>query len=77
MYQMCAKIIILKKVLIVGGESTGKSTLVQNLALSYNTNFVSEVGRDTCKYAGGEDYMIVEDLYENILKAENKYYGCS
>lgn len=57
-----------KKVLIVGGESTGKSTLVQNLALSYNTNFVSEVGRDTCKYAGGEDYMIVEDLYENILR---------
>lgn len=57
-----------KKVLIVGGESTGKSTLVQNLALAYNTNFVAEVGRDTCDYAGGEDYMIAEDLYENILK---------
>lgn len=57
-----------QKVLIVGGESTGKSTLVQNLALAYNTNFVSEVGRDTCDYAGGEDYMIAEDLYENILR---------
>ena len=57
-----------KKVLIVGGESTGKSTLVQNLALAYNTNFVSEVGRDTCEYAGGEEYMIVEDLHENILR---------
>lgn len=57
-----------KKVLIVGGESTGKSTLVQNLALAYNTCFVSEVGRDTCDYAGGEDLMIAEDLYENFLR---------
>lgn len=57
-----------KKVLIVGGESTGKSTLVQNLALAYNTNFVSEVGRDTCEYAGGEEFMIIEDLYENFLR---------
>ena len=57
-----------RKVLIVGGESTGKSTLVQNLALAYNTNFVSEVGRDTCAYAGGEEYMTAEDLYENFLR---------
>ena len=57
-----------QKVLIVGSESTGKSTLVQNLALAYNTNFVSEVGRDTCEYAGGEEYMVAEDLYENILR---------
>lgn len=57
-----------RKVLILGGESTGKSTLVQNLALAYSTNFVSEVGRDTCAYAGGEEFMIVDDLYENLLK---------
>ena len=57
-----------QKVLIIGGESTGKSTLVQNLALAYNTNFVSEVGRDTCEYAGGEEYMIADDMYENILR---------
>lgn len=57
-----------RKVLVVGGESTGKSTLVQNLALAYNTNFVSEVGRDTCEYAGGEEFMIMDDLYENILR---------
>lgn len=56
------------KVLIVGGESTGKSTLAQNLALAYNTNFVAEVGRDTCEFAGGEEYMIAEDLYENLLR---------
>lgn len=57
-----------KKVLILGGESTGKSTLVQNLALAYNTNYVSEVGRDTCEYAGGEDFMNVNDLYENLIR---------
>ncbi len=57
-----------KKVLILGGESTGKSTLVQNLALAYNTNYVSEVGRDTCAYAGGEAFMNAGDLYENLLR---------
>lgn len=57
-----------RKVLVVGGESTGKSTLVQNLALAYNTNFVAEVGRDTCEYAGGEELMIADDLYENLLR---------
>lgn len=56
------------KVLVVGGESTGKSTLVQNLALAYNTNFVAEYGRVTSDYAGGEDFMIAEDLYENLLR---------
>lgn len=63
-----AKDYFTRKILILGGESSGKSTLVQNLALAYNTNFVSEVGRDTCEYAGGEEFMIVEDLYENLLK---------
>lgn len=57
-----------RKVLIIGGESSGKSTLVTNLALAYNTNYVSEVGRDTCEYAGGEELMVGADLIENILK---------
>lgn len=61
-----------KKVLIVGGESTGKSTLVQNLALAYNTNFVEEVGRETCDYAGGEDLMIVDDLVENFIRQKDE-----
>lgn len=59
-----------KKVLLIGGESTGKSVLTQNLALSFNTNFVSEVGRDTCEYAGGEQYMISDDLIENLVRQE-------
>lgn len=61
-----------KKVLVVGGESTGKSTLVQNLAIAYNTNFVREIGRDTCDIAGGEDFMDVNDLYENLLRQKTE-----
>lgn len=57
-----------KKVLVVGGESTGKSTLVQNLAIAYGTNFVKEVGRETCEIAGGEEYMNVDDLIENLVR---------
>lgn len=61
-----------KKVLVIGGESSGKSTLVANLALAYNTNYVSEVGRDTCEYAGGEEFMVVDDLVENLLYQRTK-----
>lgn len=57
-----------KKVLVVGGESSGKSTLVQNLALAYNTNFVEEAGRDVSAYAGSEELMIADDFYEIFLK---------
>jgi len=35
-----------KKIAILGSESTGKSTLTERLAAHYQTNFVSEVGRD-------------------------------
>lgn len=61
-----------KKVLIVGGESTGKSTLAENLALAYNTNFVTEIGRETCQYAGGEELMILEDLIENLIRQKDE-----
>mgnify|MGYP003326935732 CR=1 FL=1 len=57
-----------RKVLVVGGESTGKSTLVENLALCYNTNYVSEVGRETCARCGGEEYMTENEMYENLLR---------
>jgi len=35
-----------KRVVICGPESTGKSTLTQNLASHYNTSFVNEFARD-------------------------------
>lgn len=57
-----------KKVLIIGSESTGKSTLTANLAASYNTNYVEEIGREVCDYAGGEELMLAEDLQEILLR---------
>lgn len=61
-----------KRILIVGGESTGKSTLTENLALAYSTNFVKEIGRETCDNAGGQNYMNMSDMIENLIlqKAE-------
>lgn len=56
-----------KKVLIVGTESTGKSTLTENLANFYNTNFVHEVGRDRCEEAGKEEFMNFDDLAYNMI----------
>ena len=57
-----------RNVLIVGSESTVKSTLAQNLALAYNTNYVAEYGRVSCDYAGGEEFMLADDLFENLLR---------
>ena len=58
-----------KKVLLIGGESTGKSTLARNLAMVYNTNYLAEVGREVCDYAGGiEEMMVEEDFHEIFLR---------
>ena len=56
-----------KKVLLIGGESTGKSTLTQNLALAYNTNYVEEVGREISDRAGGIEEMMIEEDFQEIL----------
>ncbi len=55
-----------RKVLIIGHESTGKSTLVQNLAYLYNTEFVAEYGRDVCERCGGTEYMLRKDFEEIV-----------
>jgi HTH-type transcriptional repressor of NAD biosynthesis genes len=55
-----------KKVVIVGTESCGKSTLVRNLAKLYNTQYVKEYGRTMCEWAGGEDEVLTPDLYPYI-----------
>ena len=61
-----ARPFFVKTVLIIGHESTGKSTLTQNLAALYNTEFVSEYGRDVCAECGGTDFMLRAD-YEKII----------
>ncbi len=57
-----------KKVLIMGGESTGKSTLTQNLALRFNTNFLEETGRDISVRSGSDKLMLDEDFTEILLR---------
>lgn len=61
-----------KRILVVGGESTGKSTLVQNLAIAYNTNYVAEVGREVCALVGSEERMNLDDLVINLLRQKDE-----
>jgi HTH-type transcriptional repressor of NAD biosynthesis genes len=53
-----------KKVAVIGTESCGKSTLVRNLAKIFDTNFVSEYGRDMC-----EEYsnFLTEEMFDEII----------
>jgi len=57
-----------KKVLLVGGESTGKSTLTINLANYYNTNYVDEAGRELSEKSGTDRMMLQEDFTEILLQ---------
>jgi HTH-type transcriptional repressor of NAD biosynthesis genes len=55
-----------KKVLIIGSESCGKSVLTINLAHHYHTNYLEEVGRDLSELSG-TDLMMLESDYTRIL----------
>ncbi|MHB8882951.1 MAG: AAA family ATPase [Thermodesulfovibrionales bacterium] len=44
----CMREFYVKRVCIVGAESTGKTTLAQRLAEHYQTNWVPEYGREYC-----------------------------
>lgn len=57
-----------KKVLLVGGESAGKSTLTINLANYYNTNYVDEAGRELSEKSGTDTMMLPEDFTEILLQ---------
>lgn len=56
-----------KKVLLLGSESTGKSTLTINLANYYNTNYIEEAGRDLSEKSGTDLLMLSEDFTEILL----------
>ena len=47
----------LKKIVVIGPESTGKSWLCEKLAVHYNTNWVKEYARDYL-LANGKDYTL-------------------
>lgn len=57
-----------KKVLLMGGESTGKSTLTINLANYYNTNYIDEAGREISERSGTDLMMLSEDFTEILLQ---------
>ncbi|MCI7766738.1 MAG: AAA family ATPase [Oscillospiraceae bacterium] len=56
-----------KKVLVIGTESTGKSTLTQNLAMHYNTVFMEEAGRDISERSGTDTLMLPSDFTDILL----------
>ncbi|MCM3586641.1 multifunctional transcriptional regulator/nicotinamide-nucleotide adenylyltransferase/ribosylnicotinamide kinase NadR [Mesobacillus maritimus] len=55
-----------KKVVVLGTESCGKSTLTRNLAKIFNTTFVEEYGRTFCEKVGGCEGIMLEEDYPLI-----------
>ncbi len=56
-----------KKVLVIGTESTGKSTLSQNLALHFNTAYMEEAGREISERSGTDTMMLPDDFTDILL----------
>lgn len=56
-----------KRVLVIGGESVGKSTLVRKLANEYNTAYVEEVGRAVSDRSISEQFMPDQDFGEILI----------
>lgn len=57
-----------KKVLLLGGESVGKSTLSIHLANRFCTNYVEEAGRTLSEKSGTDLLMLPEDFTEILLQ---------
>ncbi len=62
-----------QKVVFLGAESTGKSTLTERLAREYGTQFVPEVGREVWIEKNGvlelEDYLDIADRHRQLEDA--------
>lgn len=60
----------MKKVAIIGVESTGKTTLTQHLARTFNTGWIPEIGRIICErqYHSSEFAMSREDYLRIAMK---------
>ncbi len=62
-----------QKVVFLGAESTGKSTLTQRMALEYDTAFVPEVGREVWEQKAGQlelsDYVEIAHRHRALEDA--------
>jgi len=67
------KVMYNKKVVIMGPESTGKSTMIKKLSEHYDTNFTAEYGREYTEESG-TDNLVLKD-FENIAE-EHMYRHC-
>lgn len=61
-----AKSYFVKKVVLVGTESCGKSTLTRYLAKLFNTSYVEEYGRTVCDRLGGSEGVLTKEDYYHI-----------
>lgn len=69
-----------KRIVVMGPESTGKSTMVKKLSEYYNTNFVEEWGRTFYENNGNKielnDFITIsnerQDLENSLIKDSNK-----
>ena len=61
-----------KKILLIGTESTGKTTLAASLARHYNTVWLEEVGREISERSGTDLWMIPQDFTDILLQHKVK-----
>lgn len=57
-----AKSSLKKRIVILGGESSGKTTLAEALAARLDTIWVPEYGRELCAELGGVDKLRYQDM---------------
>lgn len=56
----------MKKIVIIGPESTGKTTMVKNLSNHFKTKYVNEYGREYTEKINSVDLSLID--YENITR---------
>jgi HTH-type transcriptional repressor of NAD biosynthesis genes len=61
--------IYVKKVVVIGAESSGKSTLVKDLGKAWNSPAVPEYGRIMTEIVGGGEW-VVEDFHNIVLRQQ-------